>query len=150
MRKQLFRLHFLVLSGVVTAVLGLVTTESKAAGPRAATTASSAAETRASRAYQAAVHQGPLAVQAFLAEFPKGADLHFHLSAGVYAETLIRFAAEDKVCIDPAKAEFARDGQGRTLKEPCASPLIPAAELNGSRLTPKEQDLYDHLSLIHI
>jgi adenosine deaminase len=145
MRKQLFRLHFLVLSGVVTAVLGLVTTESKAAGPRAATTASSAAETRASRAYQAAVHQGPLAVQAFLAEFPKGADLHFHLSAGVYAETLIRFAAEDKVCIDPAKAEFARDGQGRTLKEPCASPLIPAAELNGSRLTPREQDLYDHV-----
>ena len=65
---------------------------------------SSAPEARASRAYQAALHQGPLAVQAFLADFPKGADLHFHLGAGVYAETLIRVAAEDKVCIDPAKA----------------------------------------------
>src|SRR6185312_14127375 len=111
----------------------------------AAATASSAAEGRAARAYQAAVHQGPLAVQAFLAEFPKGADLHFHFSAGVYAETLIRFAAEDKACIDPAKAEFAHDAQGKALKEPCAPPLISAAELNGSRLSSNEQDLYDRV-----
>lgn len=105
----------------------------------------SSAEARAMRAYQAAVRQGPLAVQAFLAGFPKGADLHFHFSAGVYAETLIRFAAEDKVCIDPAKAEFARDEQGKVIKEPCALPLIPAAELNGSSLTPEQQDLYDRI-----
>ena len=77
------------------------------------------AEARAARAYQAAVHQGPLAVQAFLADFPKGADLHFHLGAGVYAETILRVAAEDKVCIDPAKAEFARNEQGKPLQEPC-------------------------------
>jgi len=146
MRKQLFRVHFLVLFALVTVVLGLATTESSAAGSgAAAATASSASEGRASRAYQAAVHQGPLAVQAFLAEFPKGADLHFHFSAGVYAETLIRFAAEDKACIDPAKAEFAHDAQGKTLKEPCAPPLISAAELNGSRLSSKEQDLYDRV-----
>ncbi len=106
---------------------------------------SSAPEARASRAYQAALHQGSLAVQAFLAEFPKGADLHFHLGAGVYAETLIRVAAEDKVCIDPAKAEFARNEQGKTLREPCAPPLVPASELNGSSLTPAQQDLYDHV-----
>ncbi len=106
---------------------------------------SSAPEARASRAYEAALHQGPLAVQAFLADFPKGADLHFHLGAGVYAETLIRVAAEDKVCIDPAKAEFARNEQGRTVKEPCAAPLVPASELNGSSLTPAQQDLYDRV-----
>jgi adenosine deaminase len=76
---------------------------------------------------------------------PKGADLHFHLGAGVYAETLIRVAAEDKVCIDPAKAEFARDEQGKTLKEPCAQPLFPAALLNGGSLAPREQDLYDRI-----
>src|SRR5262249_455954 len=67
--------------------------------------ASRTAEGRASRAYQDAVRQGPLAVQAFLADFPKGADLHFHLTAGIYAETLIRAAAEDKVCIDPGNAD---------------------------------------------
>jgi hypothetical protein len=49
------------------------------------TPAPGAGEVRASRAYQAALRQGPLAVQAFLANFPKGADLHFHFGAGVYA-----------------------------------------------------------------
>ncbi len=105
----------------------------------------SAADARASRAFQAAVRQGPLAVEAFLADFPKGADLHVHLGAGVYAETLIRVAAEDKVCIDPAKDEFARNAEGKTLKEPCAPPLVPASELNGSSLTQAEQDLYDRV-----
>jgi adenosine deaminase len=113
----------------------------KSTGSRGAT----AAETRASRAYQEAVRQGPLAVQAFLAEFPKGADLHFHLVAGVYAETLIRVAAEDKVCIDPEKTEFARDDKGKTLKEPCTAPLVPATTLRGSSLTRAEQGLYDRL-----
>jgi adenosine deaminase len=111
----------------------------------AMTAASASSEARASRAYQAAVREGPLAVQAFLADFPKGADLHFHLGAGVYAETLIRVAAEDKLCIDPVKAEFARDEQGKTLKEPCAQPLVPAAALNGNSLTPSEQSLYDRV-----
>jgi adenosine deaminase len=111
----------------------------------AISSASQAPEARAARAYQAAVHEGPLAVQAFLADFPKGADLHFHFVAGVYAETLIRVAAEDKVCIDPSKAEFAHDEQGKTIKEPCASPLVPAASLNGSRLTTEQQDLYDRV-----
>ena len=90
-----------------------------AESPVASRPAAGAAEVRAARAYQAAVHEGPLAVQAFLADFPKGADLHFHLTAGVYAETLIRVAAEDKVCIDRAKGEFARDEHGKMMKEPC-------------------------------
>jgi len=110
-----------------------------------AASSSSSAEARAARAYQAALRQGPLAVEAFLNDFPKGADLHFHFTAGVYAETLIRFAAEDKVCIDPAKAEFARDEQGKVIKEPCAAPLIAATELNGSSLTQRQQDLYDRI-----
>lgn len=111
----------------------------------AAASASHAPESRASRAYQTAVRQGPLAVQAFLAEFPKGADLHFHFVAGVYAETLIRVAAEDKVCIDPVKSQFAHDEQGKVIKEPCTNPLVPAAELNGGSLSPAQQDLYDRV-----
>jgi adenosine deaminase len=93
----------------------------------------------------AAVHAGPLAVQAFLADFPKGADLHFHLVAGVYAETLIRVAAEDKVCIDPAGPKFARGASGETLHEPCATPLIAASSLNGKNMSPAQQDLYDKI-----
>jgi len=145
MRMQLFRTHCVIMCRLVTTVLSLAPTLVFAGGPPALFTSSPNREARASRAYQQAVHQGPLAVQAFLAKFPKGADLHFHLSAGVYAETLIRVAAEDKVCIDPVKAQFARDAQGKTLKEPCASPLVSAAELNGSSLAPREQDLYDRV-----
>jgi adenosine deaminase len=102
-------------------------------------------EVRAARAYDAAVHAGPLAVQAFLADFPKGADLHFHLGAGVYAETLIRVAAEDKVCIDPAGPKFARDEKGETIHEPCAAPLVAASSLNGSNMSPAQQDFYDKI-----
>ena len=102
-------------------------------------------EARAAHAYDAAVHAGPLAVQAFLAQFPKGADLHFHLGAGVYAETLIRVAAEDKVCIDLSGPRFARDKDGATVHEPCAAPLVPASSLNGSNVSQAQQDLYDRV-----
>jgi len=102
-------------------------------------------EARAARAYAAAMREGPLAVQAFLAEFPKGADLHFHLGAGVYAETLIRVAAEDKMCIDPSGPRFARDEKGGTVHEPCAAPLVAASSLNGKNMSPEQQNLYDRV-----
>lgn len=88
------------------------------------------------RAYDDAVHSGPLALHAFLAEFPKGADLHVHLSGAVYAESFIRQAGQDGLCVDPSALSLT--------KPPCAMPLIPAASLSGN-LTPAEQDLYDRL-----
>lgn len=145
MRTQSFRLQCVVLSSLVTWVLGVAPAVTAAAPKSGSASGASEREARASRAYQQAVREGPLGVEAFLADFPKGADLHFHLTAGVYAETLIRVAAEDRVCIDPVKAQFARDAQGKTLKEPCEAPLVAAAELNGSSLTPAEQDLYDRI-----
>ncbi len=102
------------------------------------------AELRASRAYEAALHTGPLAVQAFLADFPKGADLHFHLGAGVYAETILRFAGQDKLCIDVVQAKFARDAQGEVVKEPCPIPLVAAGEFSGN-ISEEQQDLYDRM-----
>ena len=70
---------------------------------------------RASRAYEEAVHAGPTAVYAFLLGYPKGADLHVHLSGAVYAETFIRDAAEDGICVDTANLKFA--------KPPCTVPI---------------------------
>ena len=65
-------------------------------------------EARAARAYQTAAQAGPLALRAFLAQFPKGADLHVHLSGAIYAETFIRDAGEDGLCVDPAALSFAK------------------------------------------
>jgi len=96
----------------------------------------SEAEARTARAFLSYSHQGPLALRAFLAQFPKGADLHVHLSGAVYAETFIRDAAEDGLCVDPAALKFA--------KPPCAGKLIPATALSGN-MTPANQDLYDRL-----
>jgi adenosine deaminase len=79
---------------------------------------------------------GPLAVYAFLAQFPKGADLHVHLSGAVYAETFIRDAAEDGMCVDPAALQFARP--------PCTGTLVPATRLSGA-LSTADQGLYDKL-----
>lgn len=96
----------------------------------------SSEELRTARAYEVAVKGGPLALHAFLDQFPKGADLHVHLSGAVYAETFIKDAAEDGICVDPKDLSFA--------KPPCAAPLVPATDLNGN-LTSAQQDLYDRL-----
>ena len=88
-------------------------------------------EARADRAFRAAVKDGPLALHAFLAEFPKGADLHVHLSGAVYAESFIRAAGEDGLCVDTVALSF--------VKPPCAAPLVPASAV------PANQDLYDRL-----
>lgn len=42
----------------------------------------------------------PGLLYAFLRQMPKGGDLHSHLSGAVYAESIIRWAAEDGLCID--------------------------------------------------
>lgn len=46
------------------------------------------------------IRDQPGMVYAFLRQMPKGGDLHSHLSGAVYAESLIRWAAEDGLCID--------------------------------------------------
>jgi adenosine deaminase len=40
------------------------------------------------------------ALYAFLKEMPKGGDLHNHITGAVYAESLVRFAADSGLCID--------------------------------------------------
>jgi adenosine deaminase len=112
------------------ACLGLFVTANNV-GSQTAAARGADAETRAVRAYQAAVERGPLALNAFLADFPKGADLHIHLSGAVYAESFIRAAGEDGLCVDPVALSFA--------KPPCTGRLVEAATV------PANQDLYDRL-----
>src|SRR5579885_2845929 len=98
-------------------------------------TSSRRSESAGARAYDAAVRQGPLALHSFLALFPKGADLHIHLSGAVYAETFIRDAAEDGLCIDSSALKFVKS---------CGGSMVPASRL-ASVLSPADQDLYDRL-----
>ena len=89
-------------------------------------------EQRAARAYDAA-RANPLDLEAFLRRMPKGADLHYHFSGGIYAETWIRDAAEDGLCVDLASHAFVKP-------QPfCGAGQAPAAQAF------TEQNLYDAL-----
>ncbi len=61
--------------------------------------ATTAGETE-TQAYYQQVRNEPTLLRGFLYDFPKGGDLHNHLDGAVYAESYIRWAAEDGKCID--------------------------------------------------
>jgi len=104
-----------------------------------------AGQTMAERRTEAALavaRKNPVALRIFLFAMPKGADLHNHLSGAVYAESFIRAAVEDKLCVDPASDSFAK-AQVVPLSPQalpvCANGKVPAAQA----LT--DQHLYDAL-----
>lgn len=96
----------------------------------------------AERAFAVAKKSGAPALYAFLKPFPKGADLHMHLSGAVYAETFIRQAAEQNMCVDIAKLSFAQN-KGLTKSMPPLPVCGEGALSVGSVM--KDQQLYDRL-----
>src|ERR1700755_3038495 len=74
-------------------------------------------DAHASRALEEARKQGPLALYAFLKQMPKGADLHNHLAGAVYAESFIREAAEQNLCVN-AKTLTLYKANGSTRNNP--------------------------------
>ncbi len=92
------------------------------------------AEARTARALEEARKQGPAALRAFMYQMPKGADLHVHLSGAIYAESFIRAAGEDGLCVDTALLAFTKPSGGT-----CKEGDEPAVSV------PKEQKLYDAL-----
>ena len=64
-------------------------------------------------------------LEVFLRNMPKGGDLHTHLSGAIYAESFLRWAAEDGLCVDTAKLSV--------VSPPCDAAVgrPPAAGLPG-------------------
>jgi len=99
------------------------------------------AEMRTSRALDIA-RANPLDLHAFLVDMPKGTDLHSHLSGAVYAESWIRAAAEDQLCVDPKALAFAKPehkSEDAAAGATCDKENVPAAKAL------KDQHLYDEL-----
>ena len=63
-----------------------------------------------------AVRNDKVKLDAFLRPFPKGADLHNHLSGAIYAESFLKWAASDGLCIDRRHLALA--------KPPCRNGLV--------------------------
>lgn len=95
--------------------------------------AQSAGEQRAARQLDAA-RSDPEALYAFLYRMPKGSDLHNHLSGAVYAESFIRAAGEDQLCVDTASLAFVKPASGD-----CGAGKALASQV------PADQHLYDEL-----
>ncbi len=97
-----------------------------------------------------AVKTDPAKLRQFLRNMPKGTDLHTHLSGAVYAESLVRWGAEDGKCVDTVTMIAGYP--------PCVAGQVPLAQaLTDGRLydriiaawsmrgfTPSEQSGHDH------
>jgi adenosine deaminase len=59
------------------------------------------AEQRTARYFES-IRKSPPQMLAFFLGFPKGGDLHSHLSGAVYAESYIQWAANDGLCVNAA------------------------------------------------
>src|SRR5882757_1634560 len=84
----------------------------------------------------------PPALRAFLADMPKGSDLHTHLTGAVYAENFIDAAARDLMCVDTTTMTIvANKGTTRTqpLQPVCGDKTVPASDAY------KDQAFYDAL-----
>jgi adenosine deaminase len=100
-----------------------------------------AAEQRTARAFDVA-RSNPLDLHAFLLGMPKGGDLHVHLSGAVYAESWIRAAVEDQLCVNIASSSFVArvaSAGGANSEMACTKGDVPAAQVYG------DQHLYDAL-----
>jgi adenosine deaminase len=58
-----------------------------------------------------------------LQAMPKGGDLHNHLSGSVYAESYLRYAAADGICVDSVKLVITQ------CPTPASSTIVPASTL---------------------
>lgn len=53
------------------------------------------------------LRRDPWLLRQFMAQFPKGGDLHNHLDGSIYAENIIRWSAEDGKCVTPSTGQIS-------------------------------------------
>ncbi|HEU5452079.1 MAG TPA: adenosine deaminase, partial [Terriglobales bacterium] len=125
------------------AVYLLIAGAAPAQSPTAQSTPASRAdsgELRAAR-YLDHVRSDPSLLLEFVRRMPKGGDLHNHLSGAVYAESYLRYAAQDNLCLNRQTLELA---QATPAQEPAGGDGHAAAVCDSSKnLVPARQALSD-------
>ena len=74
-----------------------------------------------------AVRDQPSLLLAFLRDMPKGADLHNHLSGGIYAESWIDFSANANLCVDRSTSTLLAPPCDRTCSAFANKPAVHCA-----------------------
>lgn len=80
-------------------------------------------------AVMASIDADSIAYRDFFTHFPKGADLHQHLSGAVWAESMLSWAAQDGLCLTPVT--FV------ATTPPCSSDQVNASRILTSPLQPQ-------------
>ena len=79
-------------------------------------------EARTARYFES-VRKNPNLLLAFLRQMPKGGDLHNHLTGSIYAESVIRWAAEDGSCVTSSMTLTPPPCRGGSDSQPAANAL---------------------------
>jgi adenosine deaminase len=75
------------------------------------------ADEKAAARYLETVKGERAKLRQFMQTFPKGGDLHNHLTGGVYAETMLDWAAEDGLCVELTTPALGMDESGKCTDE---------------------------------
>jgi hypothetical protein len=78
----------------------------------------------ATAAYFASIRNQPSRLLAFLAQMPKGGDLHNHLSGAIYAENYMRWAADDGLCVATATMSIVPGTCDAAVGRPPAAAVV--------------------------
>ena len=112
--------------------------------------ASDAAQAATARRF-AAIRNQPLLLEAFLREMPKGGDLHNHLSGSIYAESYIRWAAEDNLCVATATLALVTGTCDAAAGRPSAAAVLQDPALYSATIDawsmrnwPADRNGHDH------
>ena len=82
----------------------------------------------------AAIRHNPALLRPFLHDMPKGGDLHNHLSGAVYAESYLRWAAEDKLCFATATMTIVSGTCDASSGQPSVAAVMQNATLYGQAI----------------
>ncbi len=93
----------------------------------------SAAEAATIRRFNAIRHN-PALLLPFLREMPKGGDLHNHLSGAIYAESYLRWSAEDGLCLAIATLSLVPGPCDPASGKPTAASVRQNASLYGQAI----------------
>jgi adenosine deaminase len=74
--------------------------------------------------YFDSIRRNPSLLLAFLAEMPKGGDLHNHLSGAIYAESFLRWAADDGLCVATATMSIVGGTCDASIGRPPATDVV--------------------------
>jgi adenosine deaminase len=91
--------------------------------------ARSGSDESATARYFTSIRNQPALLLAFLAGMPKGGDLHNHLSGAIYAESYLRWAADDNLCLATATMSLVAGTCDATAGRPPAAAVLQNAAL---------------------